>query len=114
MKGPLENGVDHRIPVFFRHLGQILVAGETGIVHQDINAAPFLHYGIDAGLYLILVTDIALNSHGLEPFIPQVLRSRSAEHTSELQSLMRISYAVFCLKKKNTTQQHITTHTNHY
>src|SRR3546814_10104014 len=30
---------------------------------------------------------------------------RSEEHTSELQSLMRISYAVFCLKKKN---QHIT------
>src|SRR3546814_3078143 len=31
-------------------------------------------------------------------------RQRSEEHTSELQSLMRISYAVFCLKKK--TQQH--------
>src|SRR3546814_2183153 len=30
-----------------------------------------------------------------------VMRSRSEEHTSELQSLMRISYAVFCLKKKN-------------
>src|SRR3546814_1783648 len=29
------------------------------------------------------------------------LRPRSDEHTSELQSLMRISYAVFCLKKKN-------------
>src|SRR3546814_1808917 len=29
-------------------------------------------------------------------------RQRSEEHTSELQSLMRISYAVFCLKKKNT------------
>src|SRR3546814_4655128 len=29
--------------------------------------------------------------------------SRSEEHTSELQSLMRISYAVFCLKKKKTT-----------
>src|SRR3546814_6216702 len=29
------------------------------------------------------------------------LRSRSEEHTSELQSLMRISYAVLCLKKKN-------------
>src|SRR3546814_2334914 len=28
---------------------------------------------------------------------------RSEEHTSELQSLMRISYAVFCFKKKNTT-----------
>src|SRR3546814_1025931 len=30
---------------------------------------------------------------------------RSEEHTSELQSLMRISYAVFCLKKKNNTQR---------
>src|SRR3546814_1124105 len=29
---------------------------------------------------------------------------RSEEHTSELQSLMRISYAVFCLKKKTTTE----------
>src|SRR3546814_2011111 len=32
----------------------------------------------------------------------QSLDRRSEEHTSELQSLMRISYAVFCLKKKNT------------
>src|SRR3546814_2834970 len=31
---------------------------------------------------------------------------RSEEHTSELQSLMRISYAVFCLKKKKTTTLH--------
>src|SRR3546814_3743458 len=31
------------------------------------------------------------------------LRRRSEEHTSELQSLMRISYAVFCLKKKRKT-----------
>src|SRR3546814_5078737 len=38
----------------------------------------------------------------------RVVVGRSEEHTSELQSLMRISYAVFCLKKKkthNTTQQ---------
>src|SRR3546814_1659884 len=33
-----------------------------------------------------------------------VARVRSEEHTSELQSLMRISYAVFCLKKKKTTK----------
>src|SRR3546814_7135285 len=37
-------------------------------------------------------------------------RQRSEEHTSELQSLMRISYAVFCLKKKNTTHHMNTTH----
>src|SRR3546814_18465569 len=43
------------------------------------------------------------------PVLEDLLRSRaqhplarSEEHTSELQSLMRISYAVFCLKKKNT------------
>src|SRR3546814_2256828 len=36
--------------------------------------------------------------------LPPMLRAeyRSEEHTSELQSLMRISYAVFCLKKKNS------------
>src|SRR3546814_5202582 len=37
-----------------------------------------------------------------------VLEGRSEEHTSELQSLMRISYAVFCLKKKNRTYTHDT------
>src|SRR3546814_1883651 len=35
---------------------------------------------------------------------PTMLVVRSEEHTSELQSLMRLSYAVFCLKKKNTIQ----------
>src|SRR3546814_2628282 len=34
-----------------------------------------------------------------------VIAKRSEEHTSELQSLMRISYAVFCLKKKKSKQQ---------
>src|SRR3546814_5592747 len=33
--------------------------------------------------------------------------ARSEEHTSELQSLMRISYAVFCLKKKNKNTTHV-------
>src|SRR3546814_2577597 len=35
--------------------------------------------------------------------LPNQTQCRSEEHTSELQSLMRISYAVFCLKKKNNT-----------
>src|SRR3546814_1768197 len=38
---------------------------------------------------------------------------RSEEHTSELQSLMRISYAVFCLKKKNTNTT-LPLHHTHY
>src|SRR3546814_9734175 len=40
-----------------------------------------------------------------EEFRPVIIgQSRSEEHTSELQSLMRISYAVFCLKKKKQLQ----------
>src|SRR3546814_5659879 len=39
--------------------------------------------------------------------------ARSEEHTSELQSLMRISYAVFCLKKKTTEKRSIKTRTHH-
>src|SRR3546814_10154014 len=38
-----------------------------------------------------------------------VLSPRSEEHTSELQSLMRISYAVFCLKKQKQQNRHIQT-----
>src|SRR3546814_5516649 len=40
------------------------------------------------------------------------LSHRSEEHTSELQSLMRISYAVFCLKKKKKKQYTYTIHTH--
>src|SRR3546814_1082991 len=41
--------------------------------------------------------------------VSRIVAGRSEEHTSELQSLMRISYAVFCLKKKKTDTQ-----SNHY
>src|SRR3546814_8989116 len=40
------------------------------------------------------------------PLILIIAGIRSEEHTSELQSLMRISYAVFCLKKKNNLNYH--------
>src|SRR3546814_8752594 len=43
-------------------------------------------------------------AHRDHPVPPGGLLVRSEEHTSELQSLMRISYAVFCLKKKINTQ----------
>src|SRR3546814_4111298 len=41
-------------------------------------------------------------------FLKAMRMSRSEEHTSELQSLMRISYAVFCLKKKTTKRKRVT------
>src|SRR3546814_4654297 len=47
--------------------------------------------------------DRAVGGFGVHP-------DRSEEHTSELQSLMRISYAVFCLKKKNIPPHHTPDH----
>src|SRR3546814_7821979 len=44
--------------------------------------------------------DLGTKGSGQTPY-----SRRSEEHTSELQSLMRISYAVFCLKKKKTSRQ---------
>src|SRR3546814_7913763 len=43
----------------------------------------------------------------------EIWAQRSEEHTSELQSLMRISYAVFCLKKKKKHKQYKYNNTNH-
>src|SRR3546814_2161571 len=52
------------------------------------------------------LANVARRKIGLAWTEVQALTERSEEHTSELQSLMRISYAVFCLKKKKqvTTQ----------
>src|SRR3546814_3093088 len=49
--------------------------------------------------------DVLLHG-GQQPDCRQGCRGRSEEHTSELQSLMRISYAVFCMKKQITTNLH--------
>src|SRR3546814_7769216 len=68
-------------------------------LYQSI-AALFLAqlYGIDLSLtqQIVLILTLMVTSKGIAG-VPGV---RSEEHTSELQSLMRISYAVFCLKKK--------------
>src|SRR3546814_15568847 len=44
----------------------------------------------------------AATRHRIHRWIGRLIAQRSEEHTSELQSLMRISYAVFCLKTKTT------------
>src|SRR3546814_15321693 len=55
--------------------------------------------GVGGGVE-VLLPDVAPAQHG-DPAVGDP-GLRSEEHTSELQSLMRISYAVFCLKKKKT------------
>src|SRR3546814_2763639 len=58
------------------------------------------------------LTTAATSRHGALHDLTGRLRGRSEEHTSELQSLMRISYAVFCLKKKILTNE-LTKHQLH-
>src|SRR3546814_2906335 len=83
MPPPLSSGLScgqHRDVV----IGQLAVAG-----HQD------QVLGLRLG-----------DQHAVEGV---AMQQRSEEHTSELQSLMRISYAVFCLKKKKHTRSNLST-----
>src|SRR3546814_3982929 len=83
-----------------------ITAGET---HDAIPAKELLS-GLQKGQ--IILADKAydadwirrqIEDQGATPNIPSKANRRSEEHTSELQSLMRNSYAVFCLQKKNIT-----------
>src|SRR3546814_1142116 len=63
------------------------------------------HGSVNRELLGELVAGVAKEEGTLDDMLAAVLdEDRSEEHTSELQSLMRISYAVFCLKKKNMCQ----------
>src|SRR3546814_5334776 len=97
-------------PNWFRTVVRIRWTSIAGIVHEDVDPPKacdrFACHRFDA----CKVRDVSLPRHrhaaeGLD-FVCDSLRAvdvkRSEEHTSELQSLMRISYAVFCLKKKIT------------
>src|SRR3546814_8901035 len=53
-----------------------------------------------SGAYMMRMSWSAALGGGILAWMGWALLARSEEHTSELQSLMRISYAVFCLKKK--------------
>src|SRR3546814_8764716 len=59
---------------------------------------------------LLIVMEEVLAKMEARKRAKQAAAPRSEEHTSELQSLMRISYAVFCLKKKITLKNHITSY----
>src|SRR3546814_7306038 len=77
--------------------GQTLTFGRTQVEAVAVDHKPVRHaFGFvfrSGGLILALSGDTRR--------CEALIAARSEEHTSELQSLMRISYAVFCLKKKN-------------
>src|SRR3546814_16218340 len=80
------------LPLFRRAGGSKVATGYDGRV-----SSPMLEAGIIEGLNESGVDAVSVGQ-GPTPML--YYAARSEEHTSELQSLMRISYAVFCLKKK--------------
>src|SRR3546814_9720502 len=80
--------------------------GADGLVELTARVA-FMNFSARTNVSLGIPSEEYAESCGLAPLATSI--GRSEEHTSELQSLMRISYAVFCLKKKKKTQ---TTRTN--
>src|SRR3546814_2593756 len=85
----------------YRHAIQALLAAEPGIAVIAGEAAA-LTLSSDGSRVegLVLGDGSALTAGAVVLATGPFLGGRSEEHTSELQSLMRISYAVFCLKKK--------------
>src|SRR3546814_4184871 len=84
---------------------QTMFARRDGAVAAPTAALHFTPALLDA-LAAAGIESETLTLHvGAGTFLPVKADDRSEEHTSELQSLMRISYAVFCLKKKNNNKK---------
>src|SRR3546814_10784049 len=64
----------------------------------------WLAAAIVGALVLLIVPAVRAQETTPDTTLPTSVQTRSEEHTSELQSLMRISYAVFCLKNKTRRQ----------
>src|SRR3546814_5312928 len=94
---------DLRYVVVTGRAKDIIIRNGENIAPKEIEDLLLGHPQI-AEVAIVGVPDARTGERAIAVIVPK----RSEEHTSELQSLMRISYAVFCLKKKTKT-----THYNH-
>src|SRR3546814_6038523 len=93
LKG-IELGLNLPFSVFSQSLSSFGALGNVTFIKSDVD------YTVGGTVYTRPLLGLSKKS----------ANGRSEEHTSELQSLMRISYAVFCLKKKTTQPKHQTQH----
>src|SRR3546814_10305067 len=106
LRPPISTRTDTPFPstTLFRSLMQAVEWGLTGRLGNGSPDASFVRNG-SAQASVEVVID---SGSGHSIHVTRTLREtykRSEEHTSELQSLMRISYAVFCLKKQKINKQ---------
>src|SRR3546814_8510518 len=111
-----------QLRVFARTRG-LGVEGRDHLSQRDQRAALVLARRIDTEDRVHAIVQLSHPGAGLAATAGQLVPrlqllqqaiERSAEHTSELPSLMRISYAVFCLKKKNNICTQININTTDY
>src|SRR3546814_7166152 len=101
------------LPIFL-HTGELGEGAVGRLVAPD--ALRRREHRVAAVALLVVAVVLIAVDHDLVADLPALHLGadgpdRSEEHTSELQSLMRISYAVFCLKKKNDTKHNRIKHT---
>src|SRR3546814_7461861 len=87
-----------------QHHQQTPGGGPCEAVDQPADQRPAEHSAQQFGQHPVSEPVIGIGFGRLDPAPFRFCGFRSEEHTSELQSLMRISYAVFCLKKKKKTK----------
>src|SRR3546814_7991847 len=94
--GPLFGEFDRNLVAIEDRLGVYIAARGSRVQIEGEPEAAARARDVLTGLYNRLD-----EGHDIDAGMVDAIIARSEEHTSELQSLMRISYAVFCLKKKN-------------
>src|SRR3546814_963223 len=108
------------LDLLHQHLRLVRRAGDVAVAVGAVGGADrHTEGGAPEGGFLIEIVGAGIDDDGGEATamhrvtpelsVDSVGVARSEEHTSELQSLMRISYAVFCLKKKKEIQRRIET-----
>src|SRR3546814_3627276 len=99
---PKDTGAD-RLLLVVQQNSSIAIEANDGAIGTTNTVTSANH---NSGHHLAFL-DLATRNRFLDGYFDNVADARSEEHPSELQSLMRISYAVFCLKKKKTYITHI-------
>src|SRR3546814_3505908 len=101
------------LPIYTSNPGVLVAAGLVAKKANELGLKPKPWVKTSLAPGSQVVTDY-LERAGLQSHLDAVgFNLRSEEHTSELQSLMRISYAVFCLKKK-TNNKHLSSSDHRY
>src|SRR3546814_2692435 len=110
----LELYEDRPISVQLPEQVEATVVEADAVVKGQTASASYKPAILDNGVRVMVPPHITTGTRiVVDVYEREYVKRRSEEHTSELQSLMRISYAVFCLKKKKQPKKNYNDHLQH-